>query len=142
MRILQRVFHSLIISLDIVMVSVRNGSTGRRPTVTPIHVATAPPSRNVKTVCQIFPVVGVVILSIQPLVSVRMAIFQVCYRKCCIISNTYLFLFSKCWFSGLEFTKCLSEKQTGKILIRLLQKKQSDLVLSCLSRLLWQTTTV
>ena len=42
-------------------------------------------------------------------------------------------LFSFCshikgWFSGLEFTKCLSDYQTGKILIRLLQ---SDLGLHC-----------
>ena len=40
----------------------------------------------------------------------------------------------KCWFSGLEFTKCLSEKQIGKTLIRLLLQKQSDLRLCCLSR--------
>ena len=36
--------------------------------------------------------------------------------------------------SRLEFTKCLSEKQTGKTLIRLLLQKQSDQGLSCLSR--------
>ena len=40
----------------------------------------------------------------------------------------------KCWLSGLEFTKCLSEWQTGKTLIRLLLKKQSDLGLPYLSR--------
>ena len=37
--------------------------------------------------------------------------------------------------------KDLSEKQTGKTLIRLLQK-QSDLGLPCLSRLLWRATPV
>ena len=60
------------------------------------------------------------------------------------ISNTFFLLCSqiKCWLSGLEFTKCLSEKQTGKTLIRLLLQKQSDPGLSCLSRLLWQVTTV
>ena len=36
----------------------------------------------------------------------------------------------------------VTEKQTGKTLIRLLLKKQSDLGLPCLSRLLWQATTV
>ena len=39
----------------------------------------------------------------------------------------------KCWFSGLKFTKCLSEKQTGETLIRLLLQEQSDLNLGCLS---------
>ena len=39
-----------------------------------------------------------------------------------------------CWFSGLEFTICLLEKQTGMTLIRLLLQKQSDLGLHCLSR--------
>ena len=38
------------------------------------------------------------------------------------------------WVSGLEIMKCLSEWQTGKTLIRLLLKKQSDLGLHCLSR--------
>ena len=36
--------------------------------------------------------------------------------------------------SGLEITKYLSEKQTGKTLIRLLLQKKSDLGLPCLSR--------
>ena len=40
----------------------------------------------------------------------------------------------ECWLSGLEFTKCLSEYLTGKTLIRLL--------LFCLSRPFWQTTSV
>ena len=40
----------------------------------------------------------------------------------------------KCWCVGLEFTKCLSEYQTGKTLIRLLLQKQSDLGLHCLSK--------
>ena len=32
------------------------------------------------------------------------------YSKCSKISNTFLILFPiKCWFSELEFTKCLSE---------------------------------
>ena len=48
----------------------------------------------------------------------------------------------KCLLSGLELTKCLSEKQTGKTLIRLLLQKQSDLGLLCLSTLLWLATTV
>ena len=33
----------------------------------------------------------------------------------------------KCWLSGLEVHKCLSEYQTGKTLIRLLSQKQADL---------------
>ena len=40
---------------------------------------------------------------------------------------------NKCWLSGLEFTKYLLEKQTGKALIRLLLQKQSDLGLLYLS---------
>ena len=44
--------------------------------------------------------------------------------------------------SGLELTKCLSEKQTWKSPIRMLLQKQSDLGLPCFSRLLWQATTV
>ena len=56
------------------------------------------------------------------------------YGKCSKIP-TFLFLFSKkCWTSGLELTKCWSEKQTWKTLIRLLLQKQSDLGLPCLSR--------
>ena len=50
-------------------------------------------------------------------------------------------LFSFCFqikynagYQGLEFTKCLSEQQTGKTLITLLLHKQSDLDLHCLSR--------
>ena len=38
--------------------------------------------------------------------------------------------------------KMLVKKQTGKILISLLLQKQPDLGLPCLSRLLWQATTV
>ena len=48
------------------------------------------------------------------------------YNICSIISNTFLFLFTKRWLSGLELTKCLPEKQTTCF---------------CLSMLLWQTTT-
>ena len=40
----------------------------------------------------------------------------------------------KCWLSGLELTKCSSEKQTGNTLIRLLLQKQSELGLHCLSK--------
>ena len=40
----------------------------------------------------------------------------------------------KCWFSVLEFTKCLSESQSGKTLIRLLLQKKYDLSLPCLAR--------
>ena len=57
------------------------------------------------------------------------------YGKGSKISNTFLVLFSNTYLlSGLEFTKCLSEYQTGKTLIRLLLQKQSDLGLHCLSR--------
>ena len=52
-----------------------------------------------------------------------------------------LFLFCsqiKCWFSGLEFMKCLSEYQTGKTLIRLLLQKQPDLDLPCWFWHLWR----
>ena len=38
----------------------------------------------------------------------------------------------KCKCSGL--TKCLSEKQTGKTLIRLLPEKRSNLCLCCMSK--------
>ena len=48
----------------------------------------------------------------------------------------------KCWLSGLEFIKYLSEKQIGKILIRLFLQKQSGLVLHCLSRPFGQATSV
>ena len=56
-------------------------------------------------------------------------------------------LFSFCseikhWLFGLELTKCSSEKQTGKTLIRLLLQKQSDLGLPCLSKPFWQATSV
>ena len=56
---------------------------------------------------------------------------------------TLFFYFSqiKCWFSWLEFTKCLSDYQTAKTLIRLLQK-QSDLGLCCLSRSFGHATSV
>ena len=39
----------------------------------------------------------------------------------------------KCCFSELEFTKCMSEQQTEKTLIRLLLQRQSDLSMHCLS---------
>ena len=50
--------------------------------------------------------------------------------------QTLFFFYSqvKCWLSGLEFTKCLCEWETGKTLIRLLLQKQSDLGLHFLSR--------
>ena len=55
--------------------------------------------------------------------------------------NTFPFLFPNKMFAIRAWlTKCLSEKQTGKTLIRLLLKKQSGLGLPCLSRLLWQAT--
>ena len=56
------------------------------------------------------------------------------YGKCSKISNTFPFLFSKCQLSELELSKCLSEWQTGKTLLRLLLQKQSDLGLHCLFR--------
>ena len=47
---------------------------------------------------------------------------------------TLLFMLSnKILVIRLEFTKCLSEKQTGKTLIRPHLQKQSDLGLHCLS---------
>ena len=55
------------------------------------------------------------------------------------VSNTFLVPFSN---KMLEFTKYLSEKQTGKTLIRLLLQKQSDLVIHCLARPVWQATSV
>ena len=54
------------------------------------------------------------------------------YGKCSKILNTSFSVLKL--KSGLEFTKCLSEYQTGKTLIRLLLQKQSDLGLHCLSR--------
>ena len=42
----------------------------------------------------------------------------------------------------LEFTNCLSEEQTGKILIRLLLQKPSDLGLFCLFMPFWNVTGV
>ena len=58
--------------------------------------------------------------------------------------QTLLFFCSKfnIFVSGLEFTKFLSEKQTGKTLIRLLPQKQSDLGMHCLSRPFCQATSV
>ena len=59
------------------------------------------------------------------------------YGICSKVSNTkiLLFLFSnKMLVIILEFSKHFSVTQTGKTLIRLLLKKQSDLVLHCLSR--------
>ena len=65
------------------------------------------------------------------------------YGKCSKVLNTFLFLFSnRFWLSQLKLTKCSSEKQTVKTKIRLLLQKQSDLGLPCLSRLLYQATTV
>ena len=58
--------------------------------------------------------------------------------KCSKISNIFS-LFSKNKLVIRAGThKMLSEKQTGKTLIRLLLQKQSDLGLPCLCRLLWQ----
>ena len=48
----------------------------------------------------------------------------------------------KCCFLRLEFTKCLSEKQTEKTMIRMLLQKQSDLGLRSLSRPLLLETSV
>ena len=49
----------------------------------------------------------------------------------------------KCCFLELEFTKCFSEMQTGKTLIRLLlQDPIANYGLHCLSRTFWQTTSV
>ena len=55
--------------------------------------------------------------------------------------RTILFFCSqiKYWHSGLELTKYLSEQQAGKILVRLLLKKHSDLGLHCLSGPSWQS---
>ena len=57
---------------------------------------------------------------------------DIAYGKCSQISNTFFFLSSLMWVPRLEFTKCLSESQAGKTLIRLLLKKQSDLGLHCM----------
>ena len=43
---------------------------------------------------------------------------------------------------GLEFTKCMSDLQTGKTLIRLLLPKQSDLYLHYLSKVFLQETSI
>ena len=48
----------------------------------------------------------------------------------------------KCLLLWLEFSKCLSEKQTRKAMIRLLLQKQSDLGLHCLPMPFWQATSV
>ena len=54
---------------------------------------------------------------------------------CDFLGMRWVLLFQiKCWFSGLEFTKCLSEKQTGKTLIKLLLQKQPDMGLHFLSK--------
>ena len=63
--------------------------------------------------------------------------YRVWYGKCSKISNFSLFVLEL--LSGLEFTKHLSELQTGKTQIRLLLKKQSDLGLP---RPYWQVTSV
>ena len=55
----------------------------------------------------------------------------------------FTFCFQRnCGLLGLEFTKTLTENQTGKTQIRLLLQKQSDLGLCCLSRPLWLATSV
>ena len=65
------------------------------------------------------------------------------YSKCSKISNTFQNVVRKLnMFSGLEFTKCFAEYQTGKTLIRLLLQKQSDLGLCCLSRIFRHATSV
>ena len=48
------------------------------------------------------------------------------YGKCFKISNTFLFLFSKCLFSGLQFTKMLVKIANREDPVQ----KQSDLGLS------------
>ena len=60
----------------------------------------------------------------MPLISVNVLKLRTLFSFCSQI---------KCWFSGLEFTKCLSVFQTEMTLIRLLLQKQSDLGLHCLS---------
>ena len=65
------------------------------------------------------------------------------YGKCSKIQTPFSFCFQiKLWFSGLEITKCLSELQTGKTLIRLLFQNKSDLGLPCLFRAFSQATGV
>ena len=66
------------------------------------------------------------------------------YEKCIKFRILFSFCFQiKCWLLGLEFTKHMSDYQTGKTLIRLLlKKKQSDLSLLCLSRPFWMATSV
>ena len=50
--------------------------------------------------------------------------------------NIFLCQFiNKILLKGLDFTKCMSEKQTRKTLIRLLLENQFDLGLHCLLRL-------
>ena len=65
------------------------------------------------------------------------------YNKCSNVLNTFLSVFkAKMLASRVGTNKCLSEWQTGKTLIRLLLKKQSDLGLHCLSRPFRQATSV
>ena len=60
-----------------------------------------------------------------------------------LIDFFHFFCFQiKYWVTRVITPKNLSEKQTGKMLIRLILQKQSNLGLSCLSRLSWQATTV
>ena len=67
----------------------------------------------------------------------------ICISKCSKISNTFPFLSSKhVGYLGWNSQNNSHAKQTGKTLIRLLLQKQSDQGLPCLSRLLWQATTV
>ena len=61
------------------------------------------------------------------------------YSKCSKISNTFL---KEMLVFGDGIHKMLVSKQTGKTLIRLLLKTQSDLGLRCLSRLFWQASSV
>ena len=59
------------------------------------------------------------------------------YNKYSRILNTFLFLFSKCWFQGWysQNTVRIANMRTLMLL-----QKQSDLVLHCLSRPFWQAT--
>ena len=64
------------------------------------------------------------------------------YCKCSKVSNTFLFLFSnEMLVTRAELDKMLVIK-TGKILIRLLLKKQSDRSLHCLCKSFGQATSV
>ena len=65
----------------------------------------------------------------------KLELHQKVYGKWSKISNTFLFpLSNRMLLSVVEFTKHLSEHQTGKTLIRLLVQKHSDLGLLWLYR--------